>query len=459
MIDNGDGKISDSGLMEVAGGGFSESRAESGGRAASDQDLRNGAPVSQVRLSPCRRLHTKSRPDVAGLERDKQRRQASTHFVRPGRARQASDCLSREELARRAPRDHRPVERRLRAELLSVELVLWRRHHHHNDRPAAERRSSPDLRQHQSIDETRLVTRDGRSLDAWCREVLGAGVVTQMFSSGHLAAVVGVELDDGRRLVLKIRPASPRLATVVSAQRYLHDRGVPCPRPLLGPAPYNGQAVTVESYVPAEPLPTERPPPDATAELLASVVAAAPAANTVTELGPAPPWVGWDHTGDEIWPPPDDLDVNLNQVSIGDEIDEAARRVRHLLRRHTGARAVGHVDWEAHNLGWSGQCPVVIYDWDSLAIRTEATIAGAAATVFGSTTGTTVAASLDETDAFLESYQQRRALLKSEDLKAAWAAGLWTLLYNAKKEAAGGGPGYLRHLHAELDDRMRRPGL
>ncbi len=40
-------------------------------------------------------------------------------------------------------------------------------------------------------------------------------------------------------------------------------------------------------------------------------------------------------------------------------------------------------------MGWDGESPIVVYDWDSLAIRTEPTIVGAAATVFASTTGRT----------------------------------------------------------------------
>ena len=101
----------------------------------------------------------------------------------------------------------------------------------------------------------------------------------------------------------------------------------------------------------------------------------------------------------------------------------------------------------------------MVYDWDSLAIRTEPTIVGAAATVFASTTGSTIAASVSDTATFLDSYQRRRERFPSEDMRAAWAAGLWTLLYNAKKETAGGGVGYLKHLEAELEERMRLAGL
>lgn len=310
-----------------------------------------------------------------------------------------------------------------------------------------------------TIGETARVELDDSLLDEWCRDELGAGVAERIFAGGHLAAVVGLRLHDGRSVVLKVRPASARLTAVLRVQRHLHDAGVPSPRPLAGPMAFQGQTVTAETFVPADLPPRANPPPDLCAELLAKVVTAAPAASTVRELDPAPPWVAWDHVGVETWPAPDDVDVDLNAVPGFDWLDEAARRVRRRLGEHTALEFVGHVDWEAHNLGWHDDRPIVIYDWDSLAIRTDATLAGAAATVFGSTEGLTIAASITETDAFLDAYEGRRGRFVPEDLEAAWAAGLWTLLYNAKKETAGGGGGYLAHLERELDQRMRRAGL
>ncbi len=300
---------------------------------------------------------------------------------------------------------------------------------------------------------------DAKSIDSWCREVLRAAVAARIFSSGHLAQVVGVALDDGREVVVKIRPPAPRLVAVIVTQRHLHDSGVPCPQPLTEPLPFGGQMITAETYIAADPPPAGAPPAAPCAELLAAVVTAAPPARNVPALDPSPPWVGWDHPGDQTWPPPDDLDVDLNSVAANGWIDDTARRIRHALRRHTYPPVVGHVDWEAHNLGWNGKRPTVIYDWDSLAIRPEPAVAGVAATVFGSTTGTTVAASVSDTAAFLDSYQHHRGAFQPEQIKAAWAAGLWTLLYNAKKETAGGGSGYLRHLETELEQRARLAGL
>ena len=301
--------------------------------------------------------------------------------------------------------------------------------------------------------------RRGSSLDQWCRDVLGAGVATELFASGHLADVLGVRLDDGRRVVLKVRPGSSRLEAVVRAQRHFYEAGVPCPRPLAGPLPFNGLTITAEELVAADRPPATEPSPDLCADLLARVVEAAPSPQSVPELDGPPPWVGWDHGGAGVWPPPDDLDVDLNSVANGDWIDDAARSVRLRLAEYIAPEIVGHVDWEARNLGWRDERPVVVYDWDSLAIRTEAALVGAAATVFGSTEGLTVAASVVASDAFLDEYRHRRGPFTDEQVEVAWSAGLWILLYNAKKEMAGGGRGYLAHLERELLERMQRAGL
>src|SRR6185295_19680472 len=72
-------------------------------------------------------------------------------------------------------------------------------------------------------------------LDAWCRQRLGAAVNELLFTTGHLSRVVGVRLDDGRDVVVKVRPAAARLAGCFDVQRALWEAGFPCPQPLVGP--------------------------------------------------------------------------------------------------------------------------------------------------------------------------------------------------------------------------------
>jgi hypothetical protein len=297
-------------------------------------------------------------------------------------------------------------------------------------------------------------------LRQWCAAYLGSPPQTELFRASHLSEVIGVVLADGREVVIKVRASSPRLAAVTAIQRQLHARGYPCPDVVAGPTPLGTRVATAETYERPHDPPPDPPPPAATAELLAALVGAAPPAERFPALRPAPPWVGWDHEGPRLWPWPDDLDVDLNDHAGPDWVDRAAARVRGRLAETTAPEVIGHIDWEAQNLDWNGATPVLVHDWDSLAIHPEATIAGAAAAVFPSNGTTVVAATVDQTAAFLDAYRSARPAHWSADAEQlAWCAGLWVLSFNAKKETLGGGGGYLDHLEAELAERAARAGI
>jgi hypothetical protein len=91
----------------------------------------------------------------------------------------------------------------------------------------------------------------------------------------------------------------------------------------------------------------------------------------------------------------------------------------------------------------------------------EPAIAGAAAAVFpASPDGRTVAATIQQTEVFLDAYEAvRGSRWKREDEELCWAAGLWVLTFNAKKETFGGARGYLKHLELEASERMLRAGV
>jgi len=63
---------------------------------------------------------------------------------------------------------------------------------------------------------------------------LGAPFEQVLFRSGFLSDVVGVELSDGVRAVVKARPFQPRIAGCLQVQAALADVGFPCPEPLTG---------------------------------------------------------------------------------------------------------------------------------------------------------------------------------------------------------------------------------
>ncbi|NUT34793.1 MAG: hypothetical protein HOV79_17185 [Hamadaea sp.] len=271
-------------------------------------------------------------------------------------------------------------------------------------------------------------------LAAWCAAHLDARPSEVLFTTGHLSYVAGLRLTDGRRVVVKARPATAGLAQCHAIQQSLADRGFPCPAPLCGPQPLGAYTATAEVLVSGGSLLSPGAPGavDAYAGLLAALVRAIPDVSGVKPFDP-PPWVHWGHSFDGIWPPPDDVDEDLNARPDPGWADDLGRRVRARLRSLDLPLRVGHGDWEAQNLRFDGVTPSVVHDWDSAVLLPEAAIAGHAAAVWtaGSDAGEP---DLAASAAFLASYQRAAGrVFTTDEIEVAWAAGLWTRLFNVKK--------------------------
>ena len=88
-------------------------------------------------------------------------------------------------------------------------------------------------------------------VDGWCRTHLGSRVARYRFFDSSSGSVHGVELADGRAVVVKGHRSAvdPRyLAAIVAVQRTLADTGFPAPRPLAGPVPLGDGLLTAEEY-------------------------------------------------------------------------------------------------------------------------------------------------------------------------------------------------------------------
>ena len=302
---------------------------------------------------------------------------------------------------------------------------------------------------------------DAASLAAWCEEHLGSPAESDLFRTVHLTRVIGTRLADGREIVVRVRPAAPRIAACTEVQRQLFDSGYPCPQPLAGPAPLGKHEATAESYIPGgAALPDSGRAAQPFAAALARLVHLAPRPGHVPSLAralaPAPAWAAWKHSQGGLWPRSEELDVDLNQVDGPDWIDAAGRAARQrLLRDDQDQAVIGHCDWMTDNLRWHGDRLLVAYDWDSLIADSEAVIAGLAAAIYLYPALATVA----ETGDFLDAYATARGLPFSPgELRRCWAAGVWTRACDAKEEHAAGQP-VTRLTHDEARERLRRAGM
>lgn len=298
------------------------------------------------------------------------------------------------------------------------------------------------------------------SLAAWCEAQLGSPPTGELFRQGHLACVIGTRLADGREVVVRVRPAAPRIDACTQVQRRLFKAGYPCPRPLADPAPFpapsGAYVATAESCIQGgAALPDSGRAAWPFAEALARLVRLAPSPEALPTLAPAPAWAAWNHDQGGLWPRPDDQHVDLNEADGPAWLDEAAQAARRGLREGQDQAVIGHCDWYTENLRWQGSRLLVAYDWDSVMADSEAVIAGLAAAIYLYPELATVA----ETSDFLDAYAGARGRPFSPgELQRCWAAGVWTRAFDARQQLAAGASATSFLTQDEAEERLRRAG-
>jgi hypothetical protein len=253
--------------------------------------------------------------------------------------------------------------------------------------------------------------------------------------------VIGLRLTDGREVVVKVRPGSSRIAACIEVQRRMFQAGYPCPEPLTGALLFGGDIATAEAYVPGGAvLPGAGHAGRAFADAFAWLIRLAPRPGEVPALDPAPPWAAWNHTGNGLWPGPEEPGIDLNEVAGPQWIDDAGRQARDRMRTGGSTAVIGHCDWLASNLRWNGDALLVVHDWDSMTADSEDILTGFAAALYPAVT-TGELATIEDTERFFVAYGYARGReFTPGELERAWAAGVWTRAYDAKDQHAAGQP-------------------
>ena len=284
-------------------------------------------------------------------------------------------------------------------------------------------------------------------LAAWCLHHLASAPVERFFGADHLSEVHGLRLADGRMVVLKLRGREERLHGCHAVHRAVWEAGIPCPEPLVGPRPLADDEpdvwVTAETWVDATEIRRGDDLPEVYAQLLADIVDASPAVDSVPSLEPPVSWLRFDHPDPHrTWPPPasDRWDPHRIEADLPTIVPETARRSRaRLLAGGAAERVVGHGDLSGLNARWRGADPVV-HDWDSVVALPEAVLAGSTAADFVSDERTRLA-TLEQADRFLAAYAAARGLTwTTDDLEIAHATGAWIAAHNAAFEYLKDGP-------------------
>jgi hypothetical protein len=213
-------------------------------------------------------------------------------------------------------------------------------------------------------------------VDRWCREQLGSGVAVVRWFREGTGLVWGVDLDDGRPVVVKAhrhgQVPGQHLRAFVDVQRRVAEVHPWAPMPLAGPALFGDRVATAEALL-AEGVPASD------AATMAGALHA-----LIDAAGAPPPGLFELWSFRTLWPPPHQEDIDLHAAG-GEWIDQIAADARARMHVQTGAPlVVGHVDWRCeHVLVDAGTTAVrAVHDWDSLTAGPEAWIAGAASVCF-----------------------------------------------------------------------------
>jgi Phosphotransferase enzyme family len=278
-------------------------------------------------------------------------------------------------------------------------------------------------------------------VNAFCTAHLGSSVDEYLFYESSQGAVFGIQLSDGRKVVLKgHQPERPLafLAAISSVQRYLANHGYPCPRPLLDPTPIGHGHATVEELLDAGSYADAHDP--AIRRLMAEMLArlATMTRDIRNTAGLQSTALGQQLLKGVLWPTPHSRIFDFVATAAGTEwIDALARTARQELAHGVGAMVIGHTDWSIKHFRFQDSKVCVIYDWDSLALDRETVIVGEAARGFTMTwhLDVLITPTPDEARSFVEEYETFRGQSFTGDERATVAAAAtYALAYGARCE-------------------------
>jgi hypothetical protein len=280
------------------------------------------------------------------------------------------------------------------------------------------------------------------AFERFCRSELGSGIGEVLFERASTGIVRGLELEDGRRVVVKAhQPAQDALflTAVRDVQAFLHSAGYPVPLPLTGPAPL-GRGLGLAQELRDEGSWEDAHRPEIRGELARSLawqLELTRDLGAVSGLGRG--WRLWAGTG--LWPPVAHSPIfDFAATAVGAErIDSLAARAKTLVGG--SEPLVGHSDWSAKHMLFVDGTIAVVYDWDSLDLSTETKLVGTAAATFTANFEFDVptAPTPDEARAFVDDYSAARDSAPSRAERERIAAvTLYLVAYTARCEHALG---------------------
>lgn len=296
-----------------------------------------------------------------------------------------------------------------------------------------------------------------RTIEQFCRRHLHTKVDRAIFYQSSIGSVAGLQLRDGRRVVLKahqpdVDPAF--LDEVVNLRRRIASAGGPSPEVLVGAAPLGKGFAIVERFDDSGELCDAHRPEVRQAlvrsfyEIIATLRAFVPGSGLPLHIM-APP--------DTLWPVPHSRLFDFDATRAGaEDIDRVAVAARSAMAP-AGVVVLGHGDWRAEHVRFIGSKPAVAFDWDSLRKAPEPVLVGSTAHAFcadWTRTDHRQAPTLSEARAFVADYEQARGQpLSPDERRLCGAAFAYAVAYTARCGHSTGQdqrnqPGTFQHLIA-----------
>ena len=213
------------------------------------------------------------------------------------------------------------------------------------------------------------------AIDEWCVTNLGADIERYHFFGSSSGSVHGVQLRDGRDVVVKVHRPDLNFAfldAVTTVQRAFADNGLAAPRPLAGPVPFGPVHITAETMLDTGPAADGHDP-----AVRGGLARAGPRRRSGTGFGArrnrrAPPPHG--HAHERALPAAALGPLRLRGHRGRRRMDRRPRtRAGRDVLAHgdAGPEVLVHGDWRIENVNVAGGEVVAIYDWDSVCIEPE----------------------------------------------------------------------------------------
>ncbi|HEX3796445.1 MAG TPA: phosphotransferase [Acidimicrobiales bacterium] len=283
---------------------------------------------------------------------------------------------------------------------------------------------------------------DAASVGSWyerlCASTLDSTIRRGLFFAASAKCALGVELEDGRQVVVKAYQRAwslDILSAMSAAQARLASAGFACPSPVGVPFIFEGVTASVEHELPDPGMRTfER-------EEMAISAGALSEAHSLLANEDAQPWVGrhaLDRPKGALYPAPHSplFDFSLNAEAAA-WIDELAVAALKAMAEDVSPPQIVHGDWSARNIRIAGGRLVASYDWDSLAAFPESRGVGIAAAIWRLTgeAGEPSAPDAQETEHYIDAYVGAAGGARGRTWHiAAMGSALSTLAYMARCE-------------------------